>query len=122
MRTALMVVMRFLPADPAVADQSPGGTAVPSIHAGDSFRQVRVSQFSCGMQPGTVAGRARLMRPEATQAIEQAAAAIGTPARYDRLSILLHWITAVLVVILWTLGQTIDFFPKGAARIDARST
>jgi cytochrome b561 len=34
----------------------------------------------------------------------------------------LHWITAVLVVILWTLGQTIDWFPKGSARIGARST
>jgi cytochrome b561 len=41
--------------------------------------------------------------------------------RYDGLSILLHWLTAVLVVTLWTLGQTIDFFPRGAPKIDARS-
>jgi len=41
--------------------------------------------------------------------------------RYDGLSIALHWLTAGLVAILWTLGQTIDFFPKGAPKIDARS-
>jgi len=62
------------------------------------------------------------MRPETIETLEQAAAAVGTPARYDGLSILLHWITAALVVSLWTLGQCIDFFPKGAPRIDARST
>ena len=62
------------------------------------------------------------MKPEMTETIEQATAAIGTPARYDGVSILLHWVTAALVVILWTLGQTIDFFPKGAPKIDARST
>jgi cytochrome b561 len=42
-------------------------------------------------------------------------------ARYDGLSILLHWLTAGLVGVLWTLGQCIDFFPKGTPRIDARS-
>lgn len=63
-----------------------------------------------------------LMKPEMSETIEQAAAAAGKPARYDGVSILLHWITAALVVILWTLGQTIDFFPKGAPKIDARST
>lgn len=63
-----------------------------------------------------------LMKPETTETIEHAMAAIGTPARYDGVSILLHWVTAALVVILWTLGQTIDFFPKGAPKIDARST
>ena len=62
------------------------------------------------------------MRTETTETLEQATAALGTPARYDGFSILLHWITAVLVVSLWTLGQCIDFFPKGAPRIDARST
>lgn len=62
------------------------------------------------------------MRPETTQTLEQATAAIGTPARYDRLSILLHWITAALVLALWALGQTIDWFPKGGPKIDARST
>lgn len=62
------------------------------------------------------------MKPQTTVTIEQATAAIGKPARYDDVSILLHWITAALVVTLWTLGQTIDFFPKGAPKIDARST
>jgi cytochrome b561 len=62
------------------------------------------------------------MNPEMTDKIDQATAALGTPARYDGVSILLHWLTAGLVVILWTLGQTIDWFPKGAPKIDARST
>jgi cytochrome b561 len=42
--------------------------------------------------------------------------------RYDRRTIALHWLTAILVVLLWTLGQTIDWFPKGLARASARST
>ena len=41
--------------------------------------------------------------------------------RYDRISIWLHWLTAALVILLWCLGQTIDWFPKGAPRIAARS-
>lgn len=66
------------------------------------------------------------MQAETSRTIEQAAAGLGPRAaepatRYDGLSILLHWLTAALVVTLWTLGQTIDFFPKGAPKIDARS-
>ena len=67
------------------------------------------------------------MQAETSRKIEQAAAAVvegvavEPAARYDGVSILLHWLTAALVVILWTLGQTIDFFSKGAPRIDARS-
>lgn len=67
------------------------------------------------------------MQAETSQKIELAAAAVAggvavEPAvRYDGVSILLHWLTAALVVLLWTLGQTIDFFPKGGPRIDARS-
>ncbi len=45
-----------------------------------------------------------------------------TPARYDARTILLHWTTAGLVVALWALGQTIDWFPKGTLRIGARGT
>ena len=41
---------------------------------------------------------------------------------YDRRTIVLHWTTAALVVALWTLGQTIDWFPKGTPRVFARST
>ncbi|HWF98821.1 MAG TPA: cytochrome b/b6 domain-containing protein [Steroidobacteraceae bacterium] len=68
------------------------------------------------------------MQAEVSRKNEAAAAAAGpraaaTPAtRYDGFSILLHWLTAALVIILWTLGQTIDWFPKGAPKIDARST
>ncbi|HVS76248.1 MAG TPA: cytochrome b [Steroidobacteraceae bacterium] len=62
------------------------------------------------------------MNAETTGKIEEATAALAEPARYDGVSVLLHWITAALVVILWALGQTIDWFPKGAPRIDARST
>jgi cytochrome b561 len=41
--------------------------------------------------------------------------------RHDRTTIALHWTTAVLVVVLWTIGQTIDIFPNGPLRIDYRS-
>ena len=43
-------------------------------------------------------------------------------SRYDRLTILLHWLTAALVIILWGIAQVIDFFPRGEPRIAARST
>lgn len=59
---------------------------------------------------------------KAAQPASTAQRAASEPAAtYDRPSIVLHWLTAGLVVILWTLGQTIDFFPKGAPKIDARS-
>jgi cytochrome b561 len=41
--------------------------------------------------------------------------------RHARTTIVLHWMTALLVVALWTIGQTIDFAPKGAVRVDYRS-
>jgi cytochrome b561 len=44
------------------------------------------------------------------------------PLHYDRRTIALHWLTAALVAALWVLGQTIDWFPKGNARVFARST
>ena len=40
---------------------------------------------------------------------------------YDRRTILLHWLTAALVLLLWIVGQTIDFFPKGTPRVTVRS-
>jgi len=40
---------------------------------------------------------------------------------YDSRTIALHWITAALVLTLWTIGQCIDFFPKGLPRVYARS-
>ncbi len=41
--------------------------------------------------------------------------------RHDSTTITLHWITALLVVLLWTIGQTVDVFPNGPLRIDYRS-
>lgn len=32
--------------------------------------------------------------------------------RYDTTTILLHWATAILVVSLWTVGQTADYLPE----------
>jgi cytochrome b561 len=40
---------------------------------------------------------------------------------YDSRSIMLHWLTALLVVGLWCVGQIIDWFPKGAPRVNVRS-
>ena len=44
-----------------------------------------------------------------------------TRIRYDRTSILLHWVTATLVVLLWLIAHWIDDFPRGTPRITARS-
>ena len=41
--------------------------------------------------------------------------------RHDPVTIALHWVTALLVGVLWVIGQTVDFFPNGALRIDYRS-
>ncbi len=49
----------------------------------------------------------------------QAAAPRDLP--YDRVTIVLHWATAVLVVLLWSIGKTIDYAPSGALRVDYRS-
>lgn len=38
------------------------------------------------------------------------------PLHYDRKSIWFHWVTAVLVVLLWLSAQFIDYFPKGPSR------
>lgn len=46
----------------------------------------------------------------------------GGAEAYDARTIALHWTSAALVLALWTLGQCIDFFPKGAPRVGARST
>jgi cytochrome b561 len=47
---------------------------------------------------------------------------ISTQQRYDGKTVCLHWLTAGLVITLWCLGETIDLFPRGSARIFARST
>jgi len=41
--------------------------------------------------------------------------------RHDPATIALHWISALLVVVLWTIGQAVDVFPNGPLRIDYRS-
>ena len=41
--------------------------------------------------------------------------------RYDPLTITLHWLTALLVLGLWGLGQAIQFFPRDHGQIEARS-
>jgi cytochrome b561 len=41
--------------------------------------------------------------------------------RYDPVTIVLHWVTAALVVALWIIGQTVDVFPNGPLRVDYRS-
>ncbi len=41
--------------------------------------------------------------------------------RYDRTTIVLHWLVAVAVGLQWIGGHTIDWFPKGPLKIDARS-
>ncbi|MBA5689211.1 cytochrome b [Rugamonas apoptosis] len=45
-----------------------------------------------------------------------------TVRQYDARTIRLHWLTAGLVIALWALGETIDWFPRGTARVFARST
>jgi cytochrome b561 len=40
---------------------------------------------------------------------------------YDSRTVKLHWISAVLVMVLWLLGQSIDSFPKGTPRVTVRS-
>jgi len=42
-------------------------------------------------------------------------------ARYDRTTVVLHWTTAALVVLLWLSAQVIDAFPDGPARVAVRS-
>jgi cytochrome b561 len=41
---------------------------------------------------------------------------------YDSRSVALHWLTALLVVAQWLGAHTIDWFPRGPIRVDARST
>jgi cytochrome b561 len=43
------------------------------------------------------------------------------PNQYDRRTILLHWLVAILIAVLWVAGQCIDFSPKGTPRIMFRS-
>jgi cytochrome b561 len=40
---------------------------------------------------------------------------------YGRVTITLHWPTAILLGLLWTSRQTANFAPTGSLRIDFRS-
>jgi cytochrome b561 len=54
--------------------------------------------------------------------LAKASALIAEPtARYDRTSIVLHWTTAALILLLWGIAQVIDLFPRGTPRVMARS-
>ncbi len=50
---------------------------------------------------------------------------VGTDAapgdHYDGRTIALHWIVAGLVLAQWLCGKTIDWWPKGPLKIDART-
>jgi len=39
-----------------------------------------------------------------------------TSAHYDRTTIALHWLTAASVALLWIIGQTADWAPRGPLR------
>ena len=41
--------------------------------------------------------------------------------RHDPTTIALHWTTAILVAVLWVIGQTVDFPPTKALQVDYRS-
>lgn len=58
-----------------------------------------------------------LDRPVAMQVANQ----VDRAQRYDTTTVRLHWISAGIVMTLWALGQTIDYFPRGAPRVSARS-
>ncbi len=45
-----------------------------------------------------------------------------TAQRYDSTTIWLHWLTVGLVVVLWLIGQTADFLPRGPFRTGIWST
>lgn len=40
---------------------------------------------------------------------------------YDRPTLWFHWMTVLLVAVQWLGAHTIDWFPKGPLRVDARS-
>jgi cytochrome b561 len=41
-----------------------------------------------------------------------------TSQNYDATTIVLHWFTAVLVIVLWIIGQTAGWTPRGPIRTD----
>ena len=41
-----------------------------------------------------------------------------TSERYDRPTIILHWLTAILVIVQWIMGRTTGLLPRGPVRVD----
>ncbi len=51
-------------------------------------------------------------------------ATVTSPAdsfRYDRITILLHWLTAIVVAAQWSIGQAVGLFPHGPEQDAVRS-
>ena len=44
-----------------------------------------------------------------------------TATRYDRTTILFHWVTALLIVAQWCIAKMIDWAPRGSPRVPMRS-
>jgi hypothetical protein len=65
-------------------------------------------------------GMTRRGRDEMTNPGRASAVPVPSRVRYDHMSIMLHWLTAALVVALWSIAQVIDFFPRGTARVSVR--
>ena len=42
--------------------------------------------------------------------------------RYDATTVWLHWITVILIAVLWGIGQTADLVPRGPLRTGVWST
>ena len=61
------------------------------------------------------------MKVPPTQLAKASTLIVEPTVRYDRTSILLHWATAALIVLLWAIAQVIDLFPRGTPRVMARS-
>lgn len=70
-----------------------------------------------------IAASSAVHRPAPATAHESQAVASSEPnqQRYDRTSIVLHWLVAALVAMLWIGAETLDWFPAGSVRLDARS-
>ncbi len=52
---------------------------------------------------------------------DEAAMRHSMPQHYDARTIALHWWVAGVIVFMWGGAHTIDWFPKGPLRVDARS-
>jgi len=65
----------------------------------------------CGSVAGQSAGMISPTHTQSTVATEV----------YDDRSIRLHWVTAVIVALLWGIAELIDFFPRGPPKIAVRS-